>query len=105
MKKHAELSTLINESMRDENGQWLPDAERYLVEAAMVEDVPSGAALFKIADGVQDRMRITDEERPMRDDQDLSKDLVYRLGMRAGISLVRAIPVAARAVIAEQRKG
>ena len=104
-KLTTDLKIRIEACLRDAMGEWDTESERLLLAASMAEGVPAASAMTEIAGRMVDRLREEDEEAPMRDDKDLSKDLVYRLGVRRGLRMAREIPLAARSIIEEQRKG
>ena len=99
------LAAQIERCLRDQDGEWTLGAEQSLVRASSAKEVPASAALMALAGLLVEQQRQEDEESPKRDDKDLKKDIVYRLGMRKGISMVLGIPDAARKIIKETQRG
>lgn len=66
------------------------NAEVYELRGA--GEVASARALLAVTERIRDQERQDLEERPMRAQEDLRKDVVYKLGLVQGLNMVLDLP-------------
>lgn len=88
-----ELDILLREP---ESGEWREDARNTLVLLAGLDAVGSGQALLKVLALALARSRHEIETTPERDDKQLRRDLVFKLGGNDTVKQVLGLPAQAR---------
>ena len=68
-------------------------------------EVQSARTLLAVAEKIRDIYRKETEEKPMRCDSDLRKDVIYRLGLIEGLNTVIDLPRQAKQYIHNLPKG
>lgn len=87
------------------------DIKRHLKDEALINelagagDIRSARAILKAVESLRDEGRKTIETRPQRNDEDLTKDYVYVLGMIAAYNMVLSLPREARRAIGALPEG
>lgn len=76
--------------------KYLPESLQ-IVGAAEADDIRASKALLSAAQKRIDEIRDEIEDRPQRNESDLKKDVVYKLGFIAGLKWVRRLPSEAKA--------
>ncbi len=76
--------------------KYFKDDGTQIIELAGAREIKSARAILKAVEGLRDSERDLIEKKPERNDQDLTKDWVYRAGMIRAFNIVLSLPAEAR---------
>jgi hypothetical protein len=82
-----------------EEGEWRDDALRSLTLIASLDTLDAGREMLKVLGRALELAREDIDLHPVRDNADVSRDLVYQLGGNRKIVEIRNLPSQARAIL------
>ena len=97
-RMEIELDSLLRDH-ESESGEWREDARNVLVLVAGLDAVGAGQALLTVLGLALAQAHHEIDTAPERDDKQLRRDLVFKLGGNDAVKQVLGLPAQARAVL------